>query len=163
PRDERSGPETAHQGPRPGGRIDPREALRLWLSGGPLPSPETGDSAGALAETARLQGVAGLLHTAIERGGARSGWPEAVRGPLHAAFQHGLRLSLVQFLDFRRLLDATPPDAARLLELAAVGRGEAPLAVAVAAAEAVVGAVATAGLRDRLRPHVPRGLSVWLA
>lgn len=82
---------------------------------------------------------------------------------LHAAFQHGLRLSLVQFLDFRRLLDATPPDATRLLELAALGRAEAPLAVAVAAAESVVGAVATAGLRDRLRPHVPRGLSVWLA
>ena len=287
--------------------IDPREALRLWLATGLVPAPGTEAAAASLAETARLQGVAGLLHTAIEIGdGGGSGWPAPVRdrlrethrallargivqldlvrraqavlerrgahslplkgaavaetyyptvadrpmadvdllllgdwdaamealraegfggveasdhahalrdaasgevlelhhsvcscpgfyplepGPLwersrsaggqiprvpaaedlliqlslHAAFQHGLVLSLVQYLDFRRLLDAAPPDAERLLGLAASSRAEAPVAVALAAAEAVVGARVAPALRERLRPHVPPGLAGWLA
>jgi hypothetical protein len=277
--------------------------LRLWLAAGLAPSPETGEVAGTLADAARFQGLAGLLHAAIARGespwpvsvqrrlreihrallahgiaqldlvarvqvlleraGIRSlplkgaalaeayyptvadrpmsdvdllvldGWDgavEALRGEgfrdvdaadharafldpvsgtvlelhhsvcscpgfypldreglwarsrpaggqvrrvpsiedllihlsLHAAFQHGLRLSLVQYLDFRRLLEQTPPDVDRLLALAARSRAEAPLAVAVAAAEAVVGACPAPRLRDRLAPHVPRGLGAWL-
>lgn len=286
---------------------DPREALRLWLAAGLIPSPESDDAAGALAETARVQGVAGLLHTAIETGeGGASGWPapvrqrlrethrallargiaqldlvrraqaaleragarslplkgaavaetyyptvadrpmsdvdllvlgdwdaamEALRGEgfgeveasdharalrdpasgevlelhhsvcscpgfypvepgslwdrsrsadgqvarvpaaedllihlsLHAAFQHGLVLSLVQYLDFQRLLDRTPPDPERLLALAASSRAEAPVAAALAAAEAVVGARVAPALRERLQPHRPPGLAGWLA
>ena len=38
---------------------------------------------------------------------------------LHAAFQHGLSLSLVQWLDFRRVLEREEVDVARLLALAA--------------------------------------------
>jgi hypothetical protein len=47
---------------------------------------------------------------------------------LHAAFQHGLALSLVQYADFRRVLQQTPPDPDRLLARATAARAEAPLA-----------------------------------
>jgi len=80
---------------------------------------------------------------------------------LHAVFQHGLALSLVQYLDFRRVLQHTPPDPDLLLALAAASRAEAPLAVALAAAEAVVAAPA-GGLLDRVRRHLPRALAPWL-
>lgn len=81
---------------------------------------------------------------------------------LHAAFQHGLVLSLVQYADFRRVLQQTPPDADRLLAMATAARAEAPLAVALAAAESVVDAPLGRFLRDRLRPHVPGALAPWL-
>ena len=78
---------------------------------------------------------------------------------LHAAFQHGLVLSLVQWLDFRRVLEREPLDAGRLLALAAAARAEAPLAAALAAAEAVVAAPVPAALRLPL----PGGLRRFLA
>ena len=78
---------------------------------------------------------------------------------LHAAFQHGLVLSLVQWLDFRRVLEREPIDAERLLALAAAARAEVPLGVALLAAEAVVAAPVPAALRPRL----PAGLRRWLA
>jgi hypothetical protein len=77
---------------------------------------------------------------------------------LHAVFQHGLVLSLVQYVDFRRVLGETPPDPDRLMALAAAARAEAAVAVALVAAEAVVAAPLDVVLRDRLRPHVPPGL-----
>ena len=58
---------------------------------------------------------------------------------LHAAFQHGLVLSLVQYLDFRRLFERTPPDHERLLAIAQASGALGALAAAVAAATAVVG------------------------
>jgi hypothetical protein len=78
---------------------------------------------------------------------------------LHAAFQHGLSLSLVQWLDFRRVLEREVVDAPRLLALAAAARAEAPLGAALLAAEAVVGAPVPSSLRLRL----PAGLRRWLA
>ncbi len=77
---------------------------------------------------------------------------------LHAAFQHGLVLSLVQYLDFRRLFERTPPDHERLLAIAQASGALGALAAAVAAATAVVGLDPPAVLADALSPRVPRGL-----
>jgi hypothetical protein len=78
---------------------------------------------------------------------------------LHAAFQHGLVLSLVQWLDFRRLLEREAIDPGGLLSLAAAARAEVPLAAALLAAEAVV----KAPLPGPLRRPLPAGLVRWLA
>lgn len=75
---------------------------------------------------------------------------------LHAVFQHGLVLSLVQHLDFRRLLEQTPPDPDRVMALAIAARAEAPLAVALAAAAAVVAAPVRRDLRGP--PAAPRAV-----
>jgi hypothetical protein len=77
---------------------------------------------------------------------------------LHATFQHGLVLSLVQWLDFRRVLEREPLDTGRLLALAASARAEVPLAAALLAAGAVVNAPVPSPLRERL----PAGLRRWL-
>ena len=82
---------------------------------------------------------------------------------LHAAFQHGLVLSLVQWLDFRRVLEREDVDPERLLASAAASRATVPLAAALLAAEAVVAAPPPPGpARRALRPR-PRGLKEWLA
>ena len=78
---------------------------------------------------------------------------------LHAAFQHGLVLSLVQWLDFRRVLEREAVDPGRLLAIAVAGRAEVPLAAALRAAEAVV----AAPLPPPLRRALPPGLERWLA
>jgi hypothetical protein len=81
---------------------------------------------------------------------------------LHAAFQHGLVLSLVQWLDFRRVLEREAIDPSRLLAVAAQARAESPLAAALAVAEAVVVAPVPAALREALAAALPRGLRLWL-
>jgi hypothetical protein len=81
---------------------------------------------------------------------------------LHAAFQHALVLSLVQWLDFRRVLERGAIAADRLLRVAAEASAEIPLAAALLAAEAVVGAPLPPPLRDALRESLPRGLRRWL-
>ncbi len=81
---------------------------------------------------------------------------------LHAAFQHGLALSLVQYLDFRRLLERTPPEPDRLIEAAGAARAEVALFVSLAAAEAVVGAPFPALVKERLASRVPNALGSWL-
>jgi hypothetical protein len=78
---------------------------------------------------------------------------------LHAAFQHGLVLSLVQWLDFRRVLEREAIDPGGLLSLAAAARAELPLAAALLAAEAVV----KAPIPGPLRRPLPAGLRRWLA
>jgi hypothetical protein len=78
---------------------------------------------------------------------------------LHAAFQHGFVLSLVQWLDFRRVLEREAIEPRRLLALAAAARAEVPLAAALLAAEAVVAAPVPAALRTPL----PAGLRRWLS
>jgi hypothetical protein len=77
---------------------------------------------------------------------------------LHAAFQHGFVLSLVQWLDFRRVLEREPMDVSRLVALAASARAEVPLAAALLAAEAVVSAT----VPPPLRLPLPGGLRRWL-
>jgi len=52
---------------------------------------------------------------------------------LHAAFQHGLVLTLVQYLDFGRLLAAERPSPERVLEAAAASRATPALAASSAA------------------------------
>jgi hypothetical protein len=77
---------------------------------------------------------------------------------LHAAFQHGLVLSLVQWLDFRRVLEGEAIDVERLLALARSARAETPLAAALIVAQAVVNAPVPGSIPRRL----PRGLRRWL-
>jgi hypothetical protein len=80
---------------------------------------------------------------------------------LHAAFQHGLVLSLVQHLDLRRLLEG-PLDPA----LAARAAGQARAAPAVAAAlelsRRVLGATVDPALEAAFAGERPRGLLRWL-
>jgi hypothetical protein len=95
--------------------------------------------------------------------GQLEAWPSVedllLQLALHAAFQHGLVLSLVQWLDFRRLLEREAVDVARLADLAAAARAEAPLAAALAVAEAVAGAK----VPDALRAGLPRAAARRLA
>jgi hypothetical protein len=80
---------------------------------------------------------------------------------LHASFQHGFVLSLVQWLDFRRLLEHEAIDFTLLRSLAASACAETPLAAALLAAEAVVGVSYPPALAEA-RARVPRGLRRWL-
>jgi hypothetical protein len=92
-------------------------------------------------------------------------WPSPedllVQLALHAAFQHALVLSLVQWLDFRRVLERETVDPQRLLAVAAASRAEVPLAAALLVAEGVVAAPVPAALASGLAP-LPRGLRGWL-
>ena len=74
---------------------------------------------------------------------------------LHAAFQHGFGLSLVQLLDFRRLFERLPLDPGRVLEEAAAARAEGSVVLALAAARAVVGAAPLPGLEAALAARAP--------
>jgi hypothetical protein len=82
---------------------------------------------------------------------------------LHAAFQHGLVLRLVQFLDVRRLFERARPDARRALELAREAHAGAAVALAIEAAAAVVGCSASPALRDAFGAFLPPSLQAWLA
>jgi hypothetical protein len=77
---------------------------------------------------------------------------------LHAAFQHGLVLTLVQYLDFRRLFERLPPEPGRLLARAEEAGALGALAAAIEAASVVVGLSPAAALAEALAPLVPRGL-----
>jgi hypothetical protein len=81
---------------------------------------------------------------------------------LHASFQHGLVLSLVQWLDFRRVLEREALDPESLRDRAKAARAEAPLAAALAVAEAVVGAPLPTALGVALAAGMPRGLRLFL-
>lgn len=61
---------------------------------------------------------------------------------IHAAFQHGFAISLVQWLDFRRFFERTAADPARVLERARESRAEGCLFAALALAAHVVGCAA---------------------
>jgi Uncharacterised nucleotidyltransferase len=85
---------------------------------------------------------------------------------LHASFQHGLVLSLVQWLDFRHLLTRRALDVDRLSAIASESRAVAAVGLALRVAATVVGAplspelAATLPLPDRLRSWLERRLSV---
>jgi hypothetical protein len=79
---------------------------------------------------------------------------------LHASFQHGLVLSLVQWLDLRRVLEKRPLDIPLAAALAAEAGAATAVSAALHAAEAVVGATLPGALREAF-PLPPR-LRSWL-
>ena len=82
---------------------------------------------------------------------------------LHAAFQHGLVLSLAQWLDFRLVLEREHVDFGRLLSLATAARARAPLAASLVVAQAVTGARVPAELLEGLPRAMARRLAPLLA
>ena len=82
---------------------------------------------------------------------------------LHAAFQHGLALRLVQFLDFRRLLEREPPEPALLAQVATGARAQRAVALALEAARVVVAAPIGPGLEKLITAWLPSGLRRYLA
>lgn len=78
---------------------------------------------------------------------------------LHAAFQHGLVLSLVQWCDLRRLLEREAIDVARLRAVARELRAERALGAALHAAERVVGAAVPEALRTAFVEPLPAALT----
>jgi hypothetical protein len=87
-----------------------------------------------------------------------SGEDLLVQLSVHAAFQHGLRLRLVQFLDFRRVLERLPLDSERLLERARAAGALGCLLASLEAARRIVGAPVPPVLTDALRRQAPRRL-----
>jgi len=82
---------------------------------------------------------------------------------LHAAFQSGLVLSLVQYLDLRRLLERDPPDAGLLLDVTRQARAEAAVIAAVEAARVTAGCPELPKeLRRGLAAGLGRGFEAWL-
>jgi len=82
---------------------------------------------------------------------------------LHAAFQHGLVLCLVQYLDFRRLLEREPPDPTLLAEVAISARAQGAVALVLEAARAVVAAPVGPGLEKLVAEWLPSGLRHYVA
>jgi hypothetical protein len=81
---------------------------------------------------------------------------------MHASFQHGLVLSLVQWLDFRRLLERLRPEFRNVVAIAGRLRANGVVAAALLAAEAVVGLSLSLEVRDWAESQVPSGLRSWL-
>jgi hypothetical protein len=82
---------------------------------------------------------------------------------LHTAFQHALTLTLGQYLDFKRLVAAEPPDPERFRSVAEASGGVGAVAASFAVAEALVGLDLDPGLRDWVRERRPPALSRWLS
>jgi hypothetical protein len=81
---------------------------------------------------------------------------------LHAAFQHSLRLTLVQWLDFRRLLERGRLDLDGVRRAAATSRAEGSLWAALSAAEAAVGALLPPSLLEWAGARTPRAARRWV-
>jgi hypothetical protein len=82
---------------------------------------------------------------------------------LHATFQHGLALRLVQYLDLRRLLEREPPDPAVLAQVATGARAQGAVALALEAAQMVVGAPLGPALPELVTAWLPSGLRGYVA
>jgi hypothetical protein len=80
---------------------------------------------------------------------------------LHAAFQHGFRARLGQYVDFTRLWGSSL-DRRRLLGVASAAGALRPLAAAVAVAHRLLGAGPAEDLAASLTEHVPRGVRRWM-
>jgi Uncharacterised nucleotidyltransferase len=81
---------------------------------------------------------------------------------MHASFQHGLVVSLVQWLDFRRVLERLRPEFRNVVAIAGRLRAEPALATALFAAEVVVGTALPPELREWTEASLPSGLRSWL-
>jgi hypothetical protein len=82
---------------------------------------------------------------------------------LHSAFQHGLALRLVQYLDFRRLLEREPPDPVLLAQVAVGASAQGAVALALEAAHAVVAAPLSPALQELVTAWLPSGLRGYVA
>jgi hypothetical protein len=81
---------------------------------------------------------------------------------LHAAFQHALGLSLVQYLDFKRLASAESLDPGRLRSAAEAAAAGPAVAASLAVADALLGLELDPGIRDWARDRRPTALAGWL-
>ena len=81
---------------------------------------------------------------------------------LHAAFQHGLAVRLIQYVDLRRLVERGAADPARVVALSRAGGAGAAVALALEAAALLVEAPVPRELRAALAPALPAGLRRWL-
>jgi len=82
---------------------------------------------------------------------------------LHAAFQHGLTLRLVQWLDFRRLLEREPPEAGLVAEIATGARAQYAVALALETARMLVAAPLSPALEGLVDAWLPNHLRRFLA
>jgi hypothetical protein len=80
---------------------------------------------------------------------------------LHASFQHALRLSLVQYLDFRRVAERTVLDVGRLQEAARAVHAERALAMALQAAAAIVDAPVASFTQGGMARLARRSREAW--
>ena len=79
---------------------------------------------------------------------------------LHASFQHGLVLSLVQWLDFRNLLRRRAVDIQQVIAIASEARAVAAVGLALRVAAVVVGAPLPPELAAAM--PLPKHLRSWL-
>jgi hypothetical protein len=82
---------------------------------------------------------------------------------LHAAFQHGLALRLVQWLDFRRLLEREPPEPAVVAEIARSAHAQCAVALALQTAHGLVAAPLSPALEGFVNAWLPNHLRRYLA
>ncbi len=81
---------------------------------------------------------------------------------LHAAFQHGLALRLVQWLDFRRLLEREPPEPTLVADIATDARAQYAVALALETARRLVAAPLSPALEDLVNAWLPNRLGRYL-
>src|SRR5215831_5067379 len=82
---------------------------------------------------------------------------------LHATFQHGLALRLVQWLDFRRLLEREPPEPALVADIATGARAQYAVALALETARMLVAAPLSPALEGLVTAWLPNHLRRYLA
>ena len=82
---------------------------------------------------------------------------------LHAAFQHGLVLRMVQYLDFSRLLEREPPDPVLLAQAATIAQAQGAVALALETAHAVVGAPLGPAIQELVTEWLPSNLRRYVA
>ena len=82
---------------------------------------------------------------------------------VHAAFQHGFAVSLVQLLDVRRLLERSTVDVAALANIARAARASHAVGATLRLAGELVAAPVSPELEAAFVHGLPRGLSRWLS
>ena len=82
---------------------------------------------------------------------------------LHAAFQHGLALRLVQWLDFRRLLEREPPEAGLVAKIATGANAQYAVALALEAARRLVAAPLSPAVEGLVNAWLPNHLRRYLS
>jgi hypothetical protein len=81
---------------------------------------------------------------------------------LHAAFQHGLALRLVQWLDFRRLLEREPPEPGLVADVAMGARAQGAVALTLETARRLVAAPLSSALEGLVNAWLPDHLRRYL-